>query len=136
MDVGQFIGEQELPELILPDIDAISPDNVWVNYDGESDTFIIYLNKKPIPGISYYLTNNLLAITPLESNEVVGFQVEAWEREYVPKHETLASWWPTTKHTLIGNRSWSPWLVMLALVFLLGYVFEPKENEQLALVMA
>lgn len=136
MDVGQLIGEQELPELILPDIDAISPDNVWVNYDRESDTFIIYLSKHPVPGVSYYITENLLAITPLDSNEVIGFQVDAWEREYIPQHSQLASWWPTTKHTLEGARTWSPWLIMLALMMLLGYVFVPKEEEQLSLAMA
>ena len=138
MDVGQLVAAQELPELIFPDIDAISPDNVWVNYDGESDNFIIYFSKKPIPGISYYISDNLLAITPLDSHEVIGFQIEAWEREYVPMCPELTAWWPTAKHTLVGERAWSPWLIMMALLTLLGYVFKPNEDEheQLALAMA
>ena len=136
MDVGQLIGEQELPELIPPDMDVIRPDNVWVNYDVESDTFIMYLNTRPIPGVSYYISNNVLAITSLDSDEIVGFQIEAWEKEYLLTQPKLAEWWPTVRQSLIGERSWSPQLVIMGLLLLFVSLFTPDQDEHLVLAVA
>ncbi len=136
MDTQQLLAEYyTTPELIPPDPKTINPDNVWVDYDVESDILVIYLTKKPVPGVSYHIGNNLIAITPFDSNTIIGFQIEAWEKEFVPSQEQLAERWPNIRRSLSAERTWSPMLVLMALLLLTGYFLKPGEDEHLALAL-
>jgi hypothetical protein len=136
MDVGQLIGEQGLIELVPPNIDTIRPDNVWVNYEVDTDTFIVYLSQQPAPGVSHYITENLMAITPLDSNEVIGFQIEGWEGEYLLTQPKLAEWWPSFKQSLAGDKSWSPQLIIMAWLLLFSALLVPAPDVKQHLALA
>lgn len=96
------------------------PQNVWVNYDNETDSFIFYLTGEPVRGVHVWLKDDTYVIVDPTTREMVGMYVEDWERSFVPAHPDVEDMWRVLKPSLVPEKGWSQslravalWIVML-----------------------
>ena len=102
-----------------------NPGNLWVNYDAETDSLILYLTGKPVRGVHVWLQDDIYLIVDPVTNAIVGMYVEAWERSFVPAHADLQQTWRQIKPTIVPD-GWSQLLRMLALWLFL--IMQPPGN--------
>lgn len=94
---------------------TIDPAQIWARYDSESDHVIIYFNGRPQPAVSVYTEDNLYVMVAPDSHQIVGLQVENWERSFVPAHKELQTVWSQLKQVLETEQPVNALLQMLAL---------------------
>jgi uncharacterized protein YuzE len=103
------------------DIDAIDQDKLWAHYDPEADSIVIYLTGKPVRAVSVYIGNDTYVKVNPKTGEIVGFHIEAWERNFTPVHPEIHSIWRRLYPVSEPALDWNYLLRMLALwvVFML-----------------
>lgn len=109
----------------------LNPHDIWVDYDGEIDTLFIYGTGEPVRGICVEIMDNTYVIVEPVNHEIVGFQVETWEKEFVPAHTELKATWSTIKASLTPEDSWSQLLRMITPYFIFLFNAPPPNNHSL-----
>lgn len=73
------------------------PSRLYVDYDRELDTFLLFLGEGPQPYVAYHLSDGCHALYDPESMEVVGFRIEDWKSHFLPKHSGLDRQWAKSR---------------------------------------
>jgi hypothetical protein len=94
---------------------------------------VIYLATQPVRGVTIYLDNDTYVIVKPGTGEIIGFQVDAWERSFLLKHKDLQAVWPEIKQTISPEEGWSEPLkgYLFVAVLLLGQMFSPDNNARM-----
>lgn len=109
-------------------IENIKPENIWANYDDTSDSLIVYITGKPVPSSVDWL-DNLTGVLLDDNDTVVGFQIDHFERSWLPSHGEVAKSWPAVRRSMI-NESWSGLLRLIATaIFILMMHFNQDDNH-------
>ena len=74
-------------------LDAIDQNKLWVHYDDEADSLVIYLTSKPECAISVALDRDTYLKVNPTTGDIVGFHVERWQRAFLPEHADLQEMW-------------------------------------------
>ena len=100
--------------------DAIDQNNLWVHYDEEADSLVIYLTGKPERAVSVELENDAYLKVNPTTGDIVGFHIEAWQQAFLPTHASLQEAWRKLGPTAVAA-DWDYLLRMVALwlIFLL-----------------
>jgi hypothetical protein len=77
-------------------IEQQDPDRVTMSYNREIDTLFIRLDAFGGLHVACYLDDGVYALFDPETMEVVGFQVENWEKAFLNIHPDLKQFWPTS----------------------------------------
>lgn len=112
-------------------INVAEPGRLWVDYDPDTDSMLIYTDGKPSRSVSVYLDNNIYVLVDPVNRHVLGFQVELWERNFLPQHADLQLIWPQIKQTIACDDGWSEQLkVYLMFVVMLFQQFFNNVGRQ------
>lgn len=129
--VGELFGSEPRVRLSRPE-NWPQPQQVWANYDAETDSLLLYLTGKPVRGVHVWLDNNIYVIVDPTTHATVGMYFEAWESSFVPAHADVEQMWRDTKATIAPEKGWSQvlraialWLVML---FWQAQGIDPKQS--------
>ena len=103
------------------DIDSIDQDKLWAHYDPEADSIVIYLTGGPVRAVSVHIGNDAYIKVNPKTGDIVGFHIEAWERNFTPIHPEIQSIWRRLQPVSEPTLDWNYLLRMLALwvVFIL-----------------
>lgn len=125
-----MIGKKTSIQVNPLNMDTIDPAKLWVHYDDEADSLVIYLTGVPVRAVSVLLDEDTYAKVDPQTGEIAGFHIEAWERHFVPRHPDIQlSWEKISSHTST-EAEWSHILHMLALW--LVFVFKTDYMSPLA----
>ena len=106
--------------------------DIWANYDDDTDSMIIYVTGKPVPGVNIYLGDDVYAIAdPRDSNNVVGLYFESWEN-YVPKLDIVNRSWNEIKDAALNGIDVTLAIRVLALDLIMSLGTENTPALQLA----
>lgn len=97
------------------DIETIDLSKLWAHYDDEADSLVIYLTGAPVRAVSVLLEDDTYVKVDPSSGEIVGFHIEAWERQFVPEHPDIQSSWNKIASRTTDQSEWSHILHMMAL---------------------
>ena len=113
--IKEILGKR--PQFQIQDFegDPIDPSQLWVNYDAESDSVVIFLTGTPQPSVSIYTDNGLYVMVDPKDRKLIGFQVENWEKVFVPAHAEIQAAWSPIKKTKSNTKPWETLMRMLAL---------------------
>ena len=130
MDIAQLLGPPPQVTLTIPNVDDLDPRKMWIHYDEDLDTLILYLDEARRSGVLRYV-GRLYAIADPETNELIGVQAEGWETEIVPQFEDLRESWPVVKQSLRPRVGWSQLLRLIgpAILFLLVALVSDEANS-------
>jgi hypothetical protein len=104
------------PQKINPlKTDAIDQNQLWVHYDDEADSMVIYITGKPTQAVSVYLGDDTYLKVNPANGDIVGFHVEAWEQSFLPAHPELQVVWNKLQSSAASEPDWNYLLRMLAL---------------------
>lgn len=112
-------------------LDAIDQNKLWVHYDDEADSLVIYLTGKPERAISVALDRDTyLKVNPI-TGDIVGFHVEAWQRAFLPDHADLQEIWDKLTPRSVET-DWPALLRVLALwlIFMLKSAYFVPPSPQ------
>jgi hypothetical protein len=138
MLVKDVYGDASRIQLKPRSIPIVDPNSLWVDYDRDTDSIIIYLTGKPVRCASVYVDDNIYALADPATGDIVGFQVDAWERSFLPRHPDLQLVWPQIKKTIAPDEGWSEqlkvYLMFTALVFSQMFNTENGNGSSVALL--
>jgi len=83
----------ELFRLKTTYVERQDPNQASMSYDSETDTLYIHLDVFSGLHVACYLDDGVYALFDPETMEVVGFQVENWERVFLSIHSDLKDYW-------------------------------------------
>jgi hypothetical protein len=69
------------------------PPALHVKYDAAFDTFTLLLVPPETETIVHYLDNYVAFLYEPDTKEIMGIQIEAFERKFLPKHEAVRCVW-------------------------------------------
>lgn len=76
-----------------------NPDGkVWGLYDSETDDILIIYNEDAYRGIYVHETGGFHVVVHPETDEIVGFFIERWTRDYVKQIPALAKLWTAPEY--------------------------------------
>ena len=129
MDVAQLLGPPKSIELNWPDIEKADLSKIWASYDPKSDSLLIYLTGRPVPGISHYTGENTWVIYDPKTMDVVGFNLEHWEKKHLPLRPEIKQLWPSLRRTMVPRFDLTKQLeIVLRFIFML-LVQSESENS-------
>ena len=97
------------------DLEFVDLSKLWAHYDDEADSLVIYLTGAPVRAVSVLLEDDTYVKVDPSSGEIVGFHVEAWERQLVPEHPDIQSSWNKIAPRTAEQSEWNHILHMMAL---------------------
>lgn len=110
-------------------VDTIDQDKLWVHYDDEADSLVIYITGMPVFAISVYVDDDTYIKVNPATGDIVGFHVEAWEQHFLPSHPELQAVWQKLQPVADATPDWTTLLRMLALwiifLFKSDYFLQP-----------
>jgi hypothetical protein len=113
--VKERFGERSLLKVNPLAIGAIDPNQLWVHYDDEADSMVIYITGRPMRAVSVHMGDDTYLKVNPASGDIVGFHIEAWEHSFLPAHPELQSVWNKLQLNAAPEPDWSYLLRMLAL---------------------
>lgn len=73
---------------------AMDKDHIrWMDYDPRSDILMLMIVPPTQETVVHYIDEYVALLYEPDTNEVVGFQVEAFEHSFMPEHAPLAAVW-------------------------------------------
>lgn len=66
---------------------------LYLHYDGECDELLLQFVPPDIMTVVHYIDEHVAFLYEPDSMEIVGFQVEAFQTSFLPKHESLKRVW-------------------------------------------
>jgi len=113
--VKDLFGEHRRIVVNPLDLDAIDPHKLWVHYDPEADSLVIYLTGVPVRAVSVEQGDDTYMKVNPANGQIVGFHVEAWARKFLPAHPDLQAVWCKMQPDQATTPDWSQVFRMLAL---------------------
>jgi uncharacterized protein YuzE len=113
--VKNLLGDRSSLTINPLDVDELDQNKLWVHYDPEADSIVIYITGAPVRAISVHVGNDTYLKVDPKSGDVVGFHIEAWTRNFVPEHPEVQSVWNKMQPDLEPAFDWNHLLRMLAL---------------------
>lgn len=77
-------------------IQKARPGDYIMDYDRELDTLFIYWKEKPELAAHRYLQDGVYALYDPTTLQVIGFQIEEFERLFIVRYEDIGDAWPRT----------------------------------------
>jgi hypothetical protein len=71
----------------------VKPRSIFVQYDNAFDALMILLVPPETETIVHYIDNYVAFLYQPSDKEIVGIQVEAFERTFLPKHDAVRRVW-------------------------------------------
>jgi uncharacterized protein YuzE len=105
-------GKLELPsaEIPRPRLDALPPPDLWsVKYERRSDTLHIQTTP-PRAALSVDVDGELWVRVDPANGEVVGFEIEDFERAFLVRHPDIAASWRQARRKSGQSAEWRDWL--------------------------
>lgn len=65
------------------------PINPSIMYDEVSDTLLVFFYGSPEPSVSVDVSNTMYAMLDPDTEELIGLQIEAFKKAYLPEHPWL-----------------------------------------------
>lgn len=112
--VEELMGDTDQFEFDASPLESIRPDDIWANYDAQSDSLIVYITGKPVPGVNVWLLDNQYVVVDPDTRKIIGFYIEAFESEYVQSSDELRESWIPVKESLSPQEGWNQLLRVLA----------------------
>lgn len=97
------------------DMETLDLNKLWTHYDDEADSLVIYLTGTPVRAVSILLDGDTYVKVDPKTGAVVGFHIEAWERQFIPEHPDIQSSWNMIESRAADEAEWSHILHMIAL---------------------
>jgi len=97
------------------DVGTIDLNKLWVHYDDEADSLVIYLTGSPVRAVSVLLDEDTYVKVDPNRGEIVGFHIEAWARQFVPNHPNIQSSWNKIAPHAENEPAWHHIFQMMAL---------------------
>jgi hypothetical protein len=69
------------------------PSALHIKYDPDFDALMVLLVSPETETIAHYLDTHVAFLYEPETKEIVGIQIEAFERTFLPKHEAVRRVW-------------------------------------------
>ncbi len=107
MDIATLLGPPPPVRLTMPSAEQIASGETWVDYDEESDSFLIYFGAQPVAGVHYDIDHDVTAIADPVTGQIVGIEIEAWERQFIGQFVDLNRVWPDFKSTISPDQGCS-----------------------------
>jgi hypothetical protein len=126
--VRDVYGDKPTISINMGSLTSPDPQDIWANYDPETDSMIIYVTGEPVPGVQVYLNNDFYVIVDPNSSDIVGFYIEAWETRYVSMHKEVSESWEKVRESIPDEIGWSHLLRMVALWLVL--IFSHSQGAQ------
>jgi hypothetical protein len=106
--------------------------DMWAKYDEETDSMLIYVTGKPVPGVNVYLGNDIYAIVDShDGNKMIGLYLEGWE-EFSTKLDLVNRSWHEIREQAAQGADETLALRLLALVLVMTLGQEDPLLPQLA----
>ena len=86
----------EIPTLDYTVIQEAQPDDYTIDYDRDLDTLFIYWKTKPDLAVCRYLEDGVYALYDPGTLQVIGFQIEEFERLFIVRYEDIGEAWRKT----------------------------------------
>lgn len=130
--VKELFGEMPRMEFDIESLESlvIDADKIWVNYNEEADSMIMYFTGEPVRSIAVLLRDNFYVMVDPKTKKVVGVQFECWEQKFVPAFKPVKKAWPEVKTNL--DLGWSHILRFLML-YLITFIKQHPENSGMLL---
>jgi uncharacterized protein YuzE len=96
-------------------VDTIDQDKLWVHYDDEADSMVIYITGAPVFAISVHVDDDTYIKVNPATGDIVGFHVERWEQNFLPSHPELQAVWQKLQPVVDATPDWVMLLRMVAL---------------------
>ncbi len=96
-------------------VDTVDQNQLWVHYDDEADSLVIYITGQPIFALSVEVEPDIYLKVDPATGDIVGFHVEKWERGFLPTHPDLQTVWQTVEKRSEPDPAWNPLLRIVAL---------------------
>lgn len=113
--VKDLLGDRSSLTINPLNVDVLDQNKLWVHYDPEADSIVIYITGAPMRAVSVHMGNDIYLKVDPRSGDVVGFHIEAWARNFVPEHPEVQSVWNKMQPDLEPAFDWNHLLRMLAL---------------------
>lgn len=96
-------------------VDTIDQEKLWVHYDDEADSMVIYITGAPVFAVSVYVDDDTYIKVNPTTGDIVGFHVEAWTQNFLPAHPELQAVWQKLQPVADTTPDWTTVLRMVAL---------------------
>lgn len=113
--VTEQLGNRARMQIKPLHVDTINQDKLWVHYDEEADSMVIYLTGAPVFAISVQVEDDTYLKVNPTTGDIVGFHVEAWEQRFLPTHPELQALWQKLQPVVDTTPNWTTLWRMLAL---------------------
>ncbi|MEZ4864596.1 MAG: DUF2283 domain-containing protein [Caldilineaceae bacterium] len=102
-------------------VDTIDQEKLWVHYDDEADSMVIYITGAPVFAVSVPVEDDTYLKVNPATGDIVGLHVEAWEQHFLPTHPQFQAAWQKLQSIADATPDWNTLLRMVALwlIFLL-----------------
>jgi hypothetical protein len=107
----------------------VDVDKVWVNYNEEADSMIMFFTGEPVGSVAVLMNDNFYVMVDPKTKKAVGVQFECWEKKFVPAFKPVKKAWPEVKTNLASG--WSYTLQMLMLWLITAMRQHPENNRML-----
>lgn len=133
--VKEVFGEMPGMEFDLDSLESLINDveKIWVNYDDETDSMVMYFTGAPVRSISVLLKDNFYVMVDPVTRKAVGVHFECWEKKFVPAFKPVKRAWPEVKPNLTAG--WS-YLLQMLMVWLITAMRQHPENKEMSLQLA
>ncbi len=91
--IRRLITTNELKTKLLEQLAKSRPQPLFVHYDKEFDALILQVIPPDIETVVHYVDDHVALLYRAADLEVVGLQVEDFERSFLPSHEAVRRVW-------------------------------------------
>lgn len=102
--IRDVIGEQPPVSIDMSILHEVDPTNMWVDYDSYVDSLIVFFAKEPVESDNVYFASGLSYLVESDGTKLVGYEIEAFEKSFLPKHPDIYAIWVTLKPSLDQKR--------------------------------
>jgi hypothetical protein len=96
-EIQRLVATSQLKTDFLTRLARGEAHQVFVNYDGDFDALMILIVPPDTETIVHYLDNHVGLLYQPDTLEIVGLQVESFERSFVPAHASVQKVWKLSK---------------------------------------
>lgn len=101
-DLKPLIQTDQLKTNLLSRFAKNGHNQIFVNYDDDFDALMILIVSPDTETVVHYLDDQVALLYEYETREIVGLQVEAFEKIFVPAHSAVERAWRLSDAT--GSR--------------------------------
>ena len=88
-----YFGPWDDPDGALAKLAESKPHTLYFQYDKEADILILQFVPREVKTVVHYVDDHVALLYQAQDLEIVGLQVEAFERSFLPNHEEVRRLW-------------------------------------------